>query len=118
MKLNKKGFTLVELLVVIAIIGILIGIGVPRFIAATESARKGTFEANHRLYISAVAMYIADYAGATPRNKADLVPYLTTSEMNNTPSGATYDLTGDGNMVILKSALVLRSTTYTLTFTQ
>ena len=38
-KMNKKAFTLIELLVVVAIVGILVLLGMPRFIGHTERAK-------------------------------------------------------------------------------
>ena len=91
----RKGFTLVELVVVVAIIGILVTIAVPKFTAMTDGAKEATFEANHRILISAVSMYVADNGGDLPTVITDLDPYLPnggTTALLGDPPGATYTI--------------------------
>ncbi|MDR2749461.1 MAG: type II secretion system GspH family protein, partial [Clostridiales bacterium] len=99
----RKGFTLVELLVVVAIIGILITIAVPRFMTMTAGSKKAALQANHRIIISAVTMYMADHSGKFPATIADIDAYL--------PPSATAGKTGlaalEGNPDDSKYELVI-----------
>jgi len=45
-KQKKKGFTLTELLIVLLILGILVGLGVPKYMPAADTARINTFASN------------------------------------------------------------------------
>ena len=56
---NKKGFTLIELLVVLLILGVLVGLGVPRYTEAQKVARFNTFAANVRSIAEALDNYVA-----------------------------------------------------------
>lgn len=56
---NKKGFTLIELLVVLLILGVLVGLGVPRYMEAQKVARFNTFAANVRTIAEALDNYVA-----------------------------------------------------------
>jgi len=56
---NKKGFTLIELLVVLLILGVLVGLGVPRYMEAQKVARFNTFAANVRSIAEALDNYVA-----------------------------------------------------------
>lgn len=55
---NKKGFTLIELLVVLLILGVLVGLGVPRYMEAQKVARFNTFAANVRGIAEALDNYV------------------------------------------------------------
>jgi len=56
---KKKGFTLIELLVVLLILGVLVGLGVPRYMEAQKVARFNTFAANVRSIAEALDNYVA-----------------------------------------------------------
>ncbi|MGL5440483.1 MAG: competence type IV pilus major pilin ComGC [Filifactoraceae bacterium] len=73
---KKKGFTLVELVVVIMAIGILMLIGMARFSSISMTAAERTFEANHRLVVSAISMYMADHDGKTPASTEKFEKYI------------------------------------------
>jgi len=111
----KKGFTLVELLVVVAIIGILVLIAVPRFQSMTAGARVATVQANHRLLISAVTLYMADNHGNMPTTEADLNLYLqeTVTAMQGQPQGATYVVTFPAGNVSIVSSVDSETFTWT-----
>lgn len=66
----KKGFTLVELLVVMTILAVLSFLAVPQFVKMQKQANEKTFEANHRMVISAINMYVADHDGEYPDDAA------------------------------------------------
>lgn len=58
----KRGFTLIELLVVIVVIGILLGLLVPAFNAARESAKRKQATAERLALESAIKGYFQEYA--------------------------------------------------------
>lgn len=64
---NEKGFTLVELVIVVLILGILVVIAVPRFVSATDNAKKQAQKATARTIMSAIVMAQA----ANPDTKAE-----------------------------------------------
>lgn len=113
LKGKKAGFTLVELLVVMAIIGVLTGIGLPRFLKMTESSKVSTFKANHRIMQSSIAMYIADKDGDLPASEGDVHPYLAGgTTLDERPKNSTYVIDTNG---MLTSTLSNLNETYTAT---
>jgi len=79
---KMKGFTLVELLIVLLILGILIGLAVPRYLAALDKSKETTFCANVRNVLSAVESWRME--NATTAYPSDVV--LTSTIINS----ATY----------------------------
>lgn len=82
MKKKMQGFTLIELVIVIAILGILAGIGIPRFLNATATARGARIVADLRTIESAVAVYNVK-TGKIPFSVAVTNPYLSTDDPAN-----------------------------------
>ena len=70
---NSKGFSLIELVVVIVILGILVAVGIPKYIDLTTKAKKAHDEAQlnalrsstHLLYVSNVLNGIAAFPAET-----------------------------------------------------
>lgn len=56
-KVQRNGFTLLELIIVIAIVIILSAIAVPKFTAATDTAKIAKIQADLRTIANAAAMY-------------------------------------------------------------
>lgn len=115
---NKKGFTLIELLVVLLILGVLVGLGVPRYMEAQKVARFNTFAANVRSIAEALDNYVAiKQATATtdvvyPNTLEELKdaglvsqdfinPYTKVSMLSNDPgSGIHYQVEDTGGYTI------------------
>jgi len=55
---KQEGFTLVELMIVVVILGIISGIGIQQYGRVQENARKAADDANRRVLLSAVQMYL------------------------------------------------------------
>ena len=56
--------------------------------AALENER--LFEANHRVYVSAVALYVAENNGRYPNNNQDVSKFLPIGGCDGKPDGASY----------------------------
>ena len=61
---KQEGFTLVELMIVVVILGIISGIGIQQYGRVQENARKAADDANRRVLLSAVQMYLMMEPGA------------------------------------------------------
>lgn len=90
----KKGFTLIELVVAIAIIGILAGIGIPRFLDAQATARGAkiiadlrTIDSAYNLYNIKTGTWIEDYSFLTT-DAPDEKKYLLLATWPSVPSGS------------------------------
>ena len=55
---KQEGFTLVELMIVVVILGIISGIGIQQYGRVQEKAREAADDANRRVLLSAVQMYL------------------------------------------------------------
>lgn len=104
-KKNQKGFTLVELMTVVVIIGILIAIVVPVYRNVQDNAKRRAVEANLRTIDGAISMFLTENTGApTGGATSNLVPaYL--QAWPTTPTGATYDVVGDGTNTPYRGAV-------------
>ena len=58
---SKRAFTLIEIMIVVLIIGILLGIAVPNFVRARESARAKSCIANLKAIDGAVQQFAMTY---------------------------------------------------------
>ena len=120
-KTNKRrfGFTLIELLVVLLILGVLTGLGVPRYMEAQKYAKARTFAINVREIITALEQYSAQGALASPStpsyptNLADLSSMFTQAPIN--PYTGTSMLTDSASAGITYTA---SDGVWTITITQ
>lgn len=64
-KVQRNGFTLLELIIVIAIVIILSAIAVPKFTAATDTAKIAKIQADIRTIANAAAMYEVEQGSST-----------------------------------------------------
>lgn len=100
---KMKGFTLVELLIVLLILGILIGLAVPRYLTALDTAKKNTFCSNVRNVLSAVETW---------RMTTGTTAYPDTNTLNaNIIQSATYFSQPPVNPYLPNSATLLSATT-------
>lgn len=63
---KKRGFTLIELIVVIAVLGILVTIGVPRYLGYTKDAKVATMQADTKIVEQAAYQYALNNDDAWP----------------------------------------------------
>ncbi|MDO4793131.1 MAG: type II secretion system protein [Filifactor alocis] len=100
---KRRGFTLAELVVVVTILGILMLIAVSRFSSITDSANERAFQANHKIAVSAITMYMADNSGAKPADATKLDNYIASpsdstkkglAALTDNPKGSTYEWDG------------------------
>ncbi len=94
---RETGFTLIELLVVVVILGLLVAIAVPIYASITRSAQEKTFEANHRIAVSALHMWMTESGGDIPDQNEDFDSFIDggLAGMANQPvAGAKYEWDG------------------------
>lgn len=69
-----------------------------------DAASLAQFEANHRVFVAAISMYIAEHDGDIPQSFDDLTQYFTDIDMYlNSPAGAMYVITVDAERLTLLS---------------
>lgn len=93
MRMNRKGFTLVELMIVLAILGLLGGIGIPRYLQTLERARV----ASNATIVAMVQSAVDGFRGETG---ADL-SVLRTAGGNLNPAAAADSLLGPKGVTLL-----------------
>ncbi|MGC8862362.1 MAG: competence type IV pilus major pilin ComGC [Armatimonadota bacterium] len=89
---RRSGFTLIELMVVILVIVALLGIALPNWMKARESARTQSCLTNLRHISTAKERYAMEQkkAAGDPVALADLVPDFIRNQPT-CPAGGTYD---------------------------
>lgn len=70
---NKKGFTLIELITVLVILGIILLIGIPRYMKYQERARWDADASTIKQFAKAAEVYAASHEGTTTVPVQDLI---------------------------------------------
>ena len=94
---NEHGFTFIELLVVVAIIALLVAIAVPMYQSVVVTAEEKVFEANHKIGVSAVHLWLAQNGDGFPESSENFEAFIQggLSGMDDEPvPGATYEWNG------------------------
>ncbi|WP_406613390.1 competence type IV pilus major pilin ComGC [Candidatus Caldatribacterium sp.] len=86
---KNAGFTLIELVVVVAILGFLVAIGIPRYMAARETAAANATKANLHNLAAAIELYLTEKSDL-PGSLNDLVAAGYIGGIPKTPKGNNY----------------------------
>ena len=87
---GRNGFMLAELIIIIVMISILVLVVVPKYVDMTQGSKEVTFEANHKMLITAVALYETNNKDK-PSTMDDVLPFLNGS-ISDSPPGAIYSV--------------------------
>ena len=98
---RDEGFTILELMVVVLIIGVLLGIAVPAFGAATATSAKKSCFANQRTLASQTEAYFAEQGAYPSAGQATLVAadYLKRATVCPATGTDTYSISATSGVV-------------------
>lgn len=112
---HRLGFTLVELTIVVLVLAILAVLVMPKFSEAQGEAEVAATAAIMKTFAEAVRRYHTDhgdYPPDVPHGEAppELLPYLGTVDMNETPIGGQWDYDNwtDRSAAIFKVTIGIR----------
>ena len=85
---GRNGFMLAELIIILVMISVLVLVVVPKYVDMAQGSKEITFEANHKMLITAVALYETNN-NDKPSTMDDVLPFLN-GNISDSPPGAVY----------------------------